>query len=281
MITTEIYNGQGPGDQLWVYLTTRYIAHIKEYEFGIGHPERWKLKNLNINFGNPVTGGSNVQEGGPPITLPDTIINYYKEKHTYHPNFADCNISDVDKDVFNIEDNTKIEGLLHYSYLIDNNKDLFKKWLDFNRIIDNNPVIPGKIIANIRGGEYKNVPDLILPKNYWDMCLDYTNATEVEIITDDPSYALSLIPNGTIFQGSMTEQFERLFTAEKLILSNSAFGFFPGALGNALEVIAPKYWSRWNISDGFWAMEMDKCSRFSYLDKQGRRWNMHDGYWNT
>ena len=99
MITTELYNGQGPGDQLWVYLTTRYIAHIKGYEFGIGHPERWKLKNLNIEFGKVVTGGSNDREGGPPISLPEGITNYYKEKHTWHPGFVDCNISDVDKNV--------------------------------------------------------------------------------------------------------------------------------------------------------------------------------------
>jgi hypothetical protein len=52
--------------------------------------------------------------------------------------------------------------------------------------------------------------------------------------------------------------------------SNSAFGFFPAALGNASEVIAPKYWSSWNISDGFWAMEMDKCHRFTYIDREGK-----------
>ena len=269
MITTEIYNGQGPGDQLWVYLTTRYIAHTKGYAFGIGHPEKWKLKNLDINFGEEVVGGSNVREGGPPITLPEGIQHYYKEKHTWDSRFHDCNISDVDWDSFDVEDNTKLEGLFHYACLIEDNRELFKEWLDFNSIMERNPVVPGKVVANIRGGEYKNVRDLILPKEYWDMCLDHLGNPEVEIVTDDPGYAMSIIPQGKLFSGNMVEHFENLFTADKLILSNSAFGFFPGALGNASEVIAPKYWSRWNISDGFWAMEMDKCNTFSYIDKEG------------
>tara|TARA_R110002012_G_scaffold19220_2_gene69772 strand:- start:1306 stop:2073 length:768 start_codon:yes stop_codon:yes gene_type:complete len=253
MITTELYDGQGHGDQTWVYITTRYIAYKLGYEFGISHPERWKLSNLNIDFGKEVKG----------------IVNHYQEKHVYHPNFHDCNISDIDPEVLKLPDNTKLEGLLHYGELLDDNKELFKEWLDLKTIIEKNPVIPGKVICNIRGGEYKSVPDLILPKKYWDLALTRLGNPEVEIVTDDPQYALSLIPNGKIFSGSMTEHFENLFTAETLILSNSAFGFFPAALGPSKTVIAPKYWSRWNVSDGFWAMAMDKCNKFTYIDREG------------
>ena len=253
MITTELYDGQGHGDQTWVYITTRYIAYKLGYEFGISHPERWKLSNLNIDFGKEVKG----------------IVNHYQEKHVYHPNFHDCNISDIDPEVLKLPDNTKLEGLLHYGELLDDNKELFKEWLDLKTIIEKNPVIPGKVICNIRGGEYKSVPDLILPKKYWDLALTRLGNPEVEIVTDDPQYALSLIPNGKIFSGSMTEHFENLFTAETLIISNSAFGFFPAALGLSKTVIAPKYWSRWNVSDGFWAMKMDKCEKFTYIDREG------------
>ena len=253
MITTEIYDGQGPGDQLWVYLVTRYVAYKNGYDFGIEHPERWKLKNLNIDFGKEVSG----------------ITKYFKERRIDHPDYHDCNISDVDWDAFSVEDGTKLEGLFHYSILLEENSEIFKEWLDFNSVIGRNLVVPGKVIANIRGGEYREVPDLILPKKYWDMCLDRLGNPPVEIVTDDPAYALSLIPNGKLFCGSMIDHFENLFTAEKLILSNSAFGFFPAALGKVSEVLAPKYWSRWNISDGFWSLEMDKCSKFIYIDREG------------
>ena len=268
MITTELYNGQGHGDQTWVYLTTRYVAHTLGYDYGIGHPERWKLSNLDIDFGKEVTNGDG-PEGGPPINLPDGITHYYKERHKYHPNFVDCNISDMDREIFSVPDNTKLEGLMHYGSLLQKNKGLFIEWLNLEPIIERNPVVKGKVICNIRGGEYKNVTDLILPKKYWDMALDKLGNPKVEIVTDDPAYALSIIPKGTIFSGDTTEHFENLFTAETLIISNSAFGFFPAALGLSKTVIAPKYWSRWNVSDGFWAMEMDKCEKFTYIDREG------------
>tara|TARA_R110000765_G_scaffold425960_1_gene540187 strand:+ start:2876 stop:3688 length:813 start_codon:yes stop_codon:yes gene_type:complete len=268
MITTELYNGQGPGDQTWVYLMTRYLAHKLDYDFGISNPERWKLTNLNINFGNQVTGGES-PEGGPPRKLPDGIENYYVEVKEWHPGFRDCNLTSFDPGVFDIKDNTKLEGYFHYSHLLEENSALFSKWLDFDSVISRNPVVKGKVICNIRGGEYRGVPDLILPKSYWDMALERLGNPEVEIVTDDPSYALSLIPHGKIFNGNMIEHFENLFTAEKLVISNSAFAFFPAALGLATEVIAPKYWSRYNVSDGFWAMEGDKHDGFTYIDRDG------------
>jgi hypothetical protein len=268
MLTTELYNGQGPGDQIWVYLTTRYIASKLGYDFGIESPDKWKLSNLDINFGKSVLGG-NSPEGGPPLILPNDIEAYYIENKEWHPGFHDCNITSFDHEVFNIKDNTKLEGYYHYSHLLEQNKGLFSEWLDFSSIIKRNPVVKGKVICNIRGGEYKSVPDLILPKKYWDMALERLGNPEVEIVTDDPEYAKSLIPNGKLFTGSMIEHFENLFTAEKLVISNSAFAFFPAALGNAETVIAPKYWSRYNVSDGFWAMEGDKYSGFTYIDREG------------
>jgi hypothetical protein len=253
MITTEIYDGQGPGDQLWVYLTTRYIAHKNGYDFGIIGSERWKLTNLDVDFGKEVKG----------------IEHTFKEHRVDHPGFHDCNISDVDKRAYEVSDNTRLDGLFHYAELLKDNSDLFREWLNLDSIIDRNPIVPGKVICNIRGGEYRSVPDLILPKNYWDMALSRLGNPEVEVITDDPGYAQQLIPQATLFNGSMIDHFERLFTADYLVLSNSAFGFFPAALGNAKDVIAPKYWSRWNVSDGFWAMEMDRCDKFTYIDREG------------
>ena len=35
MIVTEIYKGQGLGNQLWCYITTRVMAKDKGYNFGI------------------------------------------------------------------------------------------------------------------------------------------------------------------------------------------------------------------------------------------------------
>lgn len=57
MIITELYNGQGLGNQLWCYATLRTISHHKNYKFGIGHPERFKGKSfIDIDFGEEVFG---------------------------------------------------------------------------------------------------------------------------------------------------------------------------------------------------------------------------------
>ncbi|MDE6220452.1 MAG: glycosyl transferase, partial [Lachnospiraceae bacterium] len=35
-------------------------------------------------------------------------------------------------------------------------------------------------------------------------------------------------------------------------------------------VIAPKYWARHNVSDGYWASEQNIYSDFIYLDRKGK-----------
>ena len=111
MIITEIYNGQGLGNQLWCYVVTRVIAKDKGYKFGIMHPEKFKcLDFMDLDFGEKVTGGSG-PEGGPPIELPHGITNYYMEKKTIHIKTKE-DIRIHDNNLINIADNTKIDGLM-------------------------------------------------------------------------------------------------------------------------------------------------------------------------
>ncbi len=59
MLITELYNGQGFGNQLFVYVTTRMLAHKLGYDFGIKSPEKFKGYGLmNPDMGKEVTGGS-------------------------------------------------------------------------------------------------------------------------------------------------------------------------------------------------------------------------------
>ena len=41
MIITELYHGQGLGNQLFAYVTTRMLAHKLGYEFGITGKENF------------------------------------------------------------------------------------------------------------------------------------------------------------------------------------------------------------------------------------------------
>ena len=59
MIVTELYNGQGLGNQLWSYVVTRTLALDRSLDFGIMSPEKFKGKAfLDIDFGKEVKGGS-------------------------------------------------------------------------------------------------------------------------------------------------------------------------------------------------------------------------------
>ena len=58
--------------------------------------------------------------------------------------------------------------------------------------------------------------------------------------------------------------------AKNVILSNSSFGWWCGWLNdNANLIIAPKYWARHNVSDGYWATGDAYTRGFSYMDREG------------
>ena len=84
MICTELYNGQGLGNQLWLYAVTRTKALDLGVDFGIMSPEKFKgLHFLDLDFGRQVFGGSG-PEGGPPLLLPDQLHGYYREPLVRH-----------------------------------------------------------------------------------------------------------------------------------------------------------------------------------------------------
>ena len=112
MIVTELYNGQGLGNQLWSYVVTRTLAMDHGFDFGIMHPEKFKGSAfLDLDFGKQVIGGTG-PEGGPPTSLPQGVSHYYVEKDTWYEKYR-CDIRDYDTGLLGIEDNTKIEGYFH------------------------------------------------------------------------------------------------------------------------------------------------------------------------
>ena len=128
MIVTELYNGQGLGNQLWCYIVTRVIASKNGYDFGIMSPNKFKGSDfIDIDFGKEIIGGSG-PEGGPPNKLPNGIDSYYREKMTIEPTY-NCDVSHLDEKLFNIKDNTKIDGIMQdENYIIDYKKEIIE-WI--------------------------------------------------------------------------------------------------------------------------------------------------------
>lgn len=274
MIVTEFYKGQGLGNQLACYIATRVIAKDRGYNFGIMHPEKFKgLNFFNLDFGEKVTGGKG-PEGGPPIELPKGIKRYHIERKIIHPeNNADIRL--YDKDLVNILDNTKIDGLMQDEQYIIHRKDEIREWLkvkkeyEFYDYSDENTCI-----INFRGGEYTRHNDFFLNKDYWINAINHMLKINKNfrfiVITDDVYTAKKFFPHYKVFHFSIAKDYVIIKNAHYLILSNSSFAWFPAWLSENLKYcIAPKYWGRHNISDGYWSLGYNITKGWMYLDKEG------------
>jgi len=274
MITTEIYNGQGLGNQLWCYVTTRVVATDKGYGFGIQSPAKLKcLDFLELDLGQPVIGG-NGPEGGPPTELPQGITHYYQERRINHPKNG-VDIRTFDRNIPAVPDNTKIDGILQDEQYILHRKDEIREWLKVKPVFECFDYASDDIcVINFRGGEYTTIKNVFLPQKYWDDAITQMrkirpNFTFV-VITDDVATAKKFFPTFDVFHFSIAKDYVVLKNAHYLILSNSSFACFPAWLNKNLQFcIAPKYWSQYNTSDGFWGCSYNMTHDWMYLDRAG------------
>ena len=93
---------------------------------------------------------------------------------------------------------------------------------------------------------------------------------EFVIVTDDVKYAQKLLPLYRAFHFEIGKDYSIIKNARYLILSNSSFAFFPAWTSETVKyVIAPKYWARHNISDGFWACAFNLYRDWMWQDRSG------------
>jgi len=276
MIITELYKGQGLGNQLACYVTTRVLALDRGIEFGIMNPEKFKGKDFfeNIDYGSVVVNGKG-PEGGPPIKLPNGIDYYYQERAIKHP----LNGSDIrlyDDNLMKVSDKTKIDGLMQGEKYFLHRRNEIRAWLkvraeyDCRDYSDDNTCV-----INFRGGEYARVPEFFLKKEYWENAvkemLAINNLFRFIVITDDVLSAKKVFPHFPVYHFSIGKDYSIIKNARYLILSNSSFGWFPAWLNENLQFcIAPKYWARHNISDGYWSLGYNITSGWHYLDRDGK-----------
>ena len=274
MIVTEIYNGQGLGNQLWCYVVTRTIAKKHGYDFGIMHPEKFKcLDFMNLDFGKEVIGGTG-PEGGVPRELPKDIGFYYNEHAIKHP-ATGADIRVFDPLLASVPDGTKIDGIMQDEQYIADYKDEIRTWLrvrpDYIEKCQSGDDI---CIINFRGGEYTRIKDVFLPKKYWEDAIAHMRSINplmrFVVVTDDVVTARTFFPDFEISHTSIGHDYATIYTATYLILSNSSFAWFPAWLSTKTQkIIAPKYWASHNISDGYWSTGGSLTHGFTYLDRAG------------
>lgn len=273
MIVTEIYNGQGLGNQLSCYITTRVVALDKNFDFGIMNPHKFKcLDFMDLDFGLPVVGGSSPVEGAPPTILPEGIHHYFREKDIRHPNGSDIRLDDPLLE--QIEDNTKLDGVFQSEKRIYHRKEEIKQWLKVKSEFDCYDYSNENIcVINFRGGEYSNVPNFFLNKKYWENAINRMKQInpnfEFIVITDDILRASWFFPDFKVMHFNIAKDYTIIKNAHYLILSNSSFPYFATLCSDTIKyILAPKYWGRHNISDGYWSCGYNIYQNHNYIDRE-------------
>jgi hypothetical protein len=283
MITTNLTGNLG--NHMWQYAVCRTIAEEKGYEWGINSTTSHDYFNgnsqmtfMNVDFGkNPIEG----------------IVNEYHESWKTYQHVDSVNITMLNESLYDINDNTTMIGdngafggiYQSEDYIIDRKSDIYKwfeikeesskaygeKLKDINVVLDDN-----LCVINFRGGEYRGIPNVLLRREYWKDSINYmlsiNSNMKFLLITDDVQCANDFMPFPIqAIHVDVGFDYYVVNQAKWLIISNSTFGWWAAWLNkNVNEIIAPKYWARHNVSDGYWATGDSYTRGFTYMDRDGQ-----------
>ena len=278
MLTTNLTGNFG--NHMSQITTLRCVAEKLGYEWGVDkHPTHDYHNGMNQLYFMDVDFGK----------FPSGIINEYHEKW---PQFDGSNICMYDENIYKIEDNTILlgdngaKGGVYQSedYFYDRRTDIFDWYkikdeyeIKFYNILINlgYELNQDLCVINFRGGEYKNVANLILRKEYWrdsiNNMLKINPNMRFLLITDDIECAKKYMPfDIPCLHNEIGFDFYVINKAKYVILSNSSFGLWAAWLNKEAKlIIAPKYWAKHNASDGYWSVGDQYYRCFIYMDREG------------
>ena len=276
MIGTRLHKGQGLGNAIFCYITTRCIAAKNGYEFAILGKERLEgiagkgngLYFMELDFGKQVSEEE------------FETIYYEKEDRLFlgnsrHDGHHGCYVTGTDEKLMEIEDGTLLHGNMQAENYFCEFKEEIKQWLKVKKEYEDYSFSKENLcVINIRGGEYTGSPELYVNRKFWLNGIKYMKKIrkdmEFVIVTDDVEAANKILPGIPAYHGSLHEDYIRVKNAKYLLLSNSSFAFFPAFTSETVkEIVAPKYWARHNVSDGYWASEQNIYTGWKYLDRKG------------
>lgn len=277
ILATELLKGQGLGNQLFCYITTRCIAMRNGCDYSILGGETL-ANNIHSQCGLYFMD----LEMGVPSKKEDYAKVYYeKDDRLYIPNSQHdiehgCYITDTDEVMLNMSETALMYGNMQAEDYYLPYKEEIKKWLAVKPEYECYEYSQDDLcIIHLRCTDYMNSPELFLRKKYW---LDgMKNMKKINpnmrfmIITNDVKEAEKLIPGVKAYNFDLAKDYSIIKNAKYLLLANSSFAYFPAFTSDTVKtIIAPKYWARHNVSDGYWASEQNIYDGWTYQDRKGR-----------
>lgn len=279
MIFTELYQGQGLGNQLFVYVVTRAIAKKLGQSFGIKHPERFKAPKLfDLDWGEEV---------------PDNIeyVTHIEYLHGEHAPINDSLkvLQMTDKSVFNYTNkNVRLEGCWQSEGYFHDDLENLHDWLKVKEEYEHNDTNDGDLcVINLRGGDQRN-SHVYPPRSYWNNAikrmLEFNPNMKFIVVTDDPDAAKEMLPEFECYHRDIeTERqnpqdswvgmwdYVALKNCQYIICCTTTFACFPlWTNKNLKKCISPKYNFCMNHSDGWWCRGSSIYSYVThYMDKDG------------
>ena len=279
MIGTELIKGYGLGNQLFFYIVTRCIALEKNTDFGFVNPgqignvfhSNKGMYFMDIDMGKEISREE----------MKNFKVYHEQDDRLYlgdsvHDMTHGCYISGADKGLFEVEDNTIVYGNMQDQSYFEKYRDHIREWLHVREEAESYEYTADDLcIINMRGGEYTSCPELFLDRRYWLNAIKNMKKINPNmrfmIITEDEEAARKVLPEYECHHFDMGKDYVTIKNARYLILSNSSFSLMPVMSSTELKyAIAPKYWARHNVSDGFWSSEQNIYSFLTYQDKKGR-----------
>lgn len=278
MIGTEFLRGQGLGNQLFCYVTARAIARERGCAFGTAGRKNF-ANNIHSNRGMYFMDVDLGEE------IPDEQIQHMKrfddaDDRLYmgtcrHDLTHGCYVSGVSEAIHQVEDDTLLYGNLQAQDYFASSLDQLGNWLKLRPEADIHEYTRDDLcIVNLRGGEYTSEPALYLDRSYFIKAMarmrEKVPSMEFMVITEDVEAAKKVLPELPAFHLEMGGDYAAIKNARFLIVSNSSFAVLPALTNTELRyAIAPKYWARHNVSDGYWASEQNIYDVFTYMDRKG------------
>lgn len=277
MISTSLTGNMG--DHLIRYTICRTVAEKNGYRFGInpvtshdyygGKSQMWFFEDVDYGEQNNAIFGE----------LPPDTDNVWTEKremypdHAYHP---------FQPDIFEVGPNTKLEIYCGQdAHYLDKNK--VTKWLEIKEDVaqecqqtlnDSHIELDDDVcIISCRGGEYRGIPQLFLPKSYWENAMKFMLKRNPKMkfiaFTEDPDFYKTWF-DFPVVHFSYYCDYYAIHNCKNIIIANSGYNIFPLWTSDKNPyVLAPKYWAIHNTSNGLWANSDMESWGFNFMDRDG------------